>query len=511
MNQPTQASTPEWLSDIATALPETHCGEDPRYLDEFQKVKEEIDKLRDVDYAMIQTTCRDLLTRVTKDLRVAGYHIAAGTYVDGLSGLLDGLRVYRVLLENFWDDCHPNRETARLAALNLLGNPRITAFAEQHEQGAGFETFEALQQEIDAINGFLIEKLGEEVPRLSALGQWVAGRLKRLKPSEPVAEEPAAATAADAVQQPSSGGAEPAPGAVNSEQAVERLTRQVHNHLIDAGDLLRALAYSRAFRWGALALPPNEGGRTRIPAPRASGLAELENALSQPSLQNAVVCCENLFFEPGFHLLFDLQFKAFEYCEANDRSDLAGYIRNTLQDLLERHPQLAELQFDDGTPFAGTQCRQWIQQWDAAGIGSGGPASGDPQADEEAAAAIDEATKLAKHKKLTEALRCIDDLPVGTEKQRIQKRLAEACLCLSAGKAPMAEVVLADIQDYILAHHLPTWDPGLAVEVLRQRYAALQAMGKNSPGENKQQIIQQGHEVRELICKIDVIAAAALI
>jgi hypothetical protein len=33
MNQPTQASTPEWLSDIATALPETHCGEDPRYLD----------------------------------------------------------------------------------------------------------------------------------------------------------------------------------------------------------------------------------------------------------------------------------------------------------------------------------------------------------------------------------------------------------------------------------------------------------------------------------------------
>ncbi len=510
MNEPIQPTTPDWLSGIATPLPETHCGEDPRYLDEFQKVKEESDKLRDVDYAMIQATCRDLLTRVTKDLRLAGYHLLSGTYVDGLPGLLDGLRVYRVLLDNFWDDCHPNRETARLAALNLLGNPRITAFAEQNEQGATFDTFEALQQEIDAINGFLIEKLGEEVPRLSALGHWVAERLKRLKPPEPVAEQPAAA--AEAPQQPSSGGtASVESGAVNSEQAVERLTRQVHNYLIDAGDLLRALAYSRAFRWGALALPPHEGGRTRIPAPRASGLAELENALAQSSIQSALVCCENLFFEPGFHLLFDLQFKAFEYFEANNRPDLAGYIRNALQDLLERHPQLAELQFDDGSPFAGAPCRQWIQQWETAAISSGGPASGDPQADEESAAAIDAAMKLAKGKKLTEALRCIEDLPVGTERQRIQKRLAEACLCLTAGKAPMAEVVLADIQNYILTHHLPTWDPGLAVEVLRQRYAALQAMGKNSQAESKQQIIQQGQEVRELICKIDVIAAAALI
>lgn len=508
MTQQTAQTASDWLAGIGTPLPETPCGEDPRYLDKFQLVKEEIDKLREVDYPMIMATCRDLLTEATKDLRIGGYHLVAGTYVDGLPGLLDGLRAYRVLLDNFWDHCHPQNETSRLAALNLLGNSRIVAFAEQKEEGISFETFEDLYKEIDLINSFLIEKLGEEVPRLSGLAHWVEERLRRLKASAPATESLPEAEPG----QPPSGARETAPGEVTSEQGVETLTRQIHRHLINSGDLLRAMAYSRAFRWGKLALPPHEGGRTRIPAPRASGLAELEKTLSAEPLEIALACWENLFFEPGFHLLFDLQFQAFQYLEDNHMPGLAGFIRNALQDLLERHPQLLELQFDDGSPFAGSECGQWIRQCQMAGMGGGGPAFRREEANEESVTAVvDQAMQLAKRKKLPEALQAVHSLSSGTEKQRIQKRLTEARLCLAAGKAHMAEVVLEDIQKYILAHHLATWDPGLAIEVLQQRLAALQALEKSGSSEGKQHIAQQGHEVRQLICKIDVIAAAAII
>lgn len=506
MNPQTEQTIPDWLSAIAAPLEETSCGDDPRYLDAFQQVKEELDKLRDVDYGMIMATCRDLLDRVTKDLRIGGYHIVAAVYVDGLPGLLDGLRVYRTLLDHFWENCHPQNNSGRLAALNLLNNPRILTFAEQKGEGAPREIYKALRQELDHINSFLIEKLGEEVPRLSVLAHWVDERLRQLEPTPETTEH--------------TGGTDPvhpsamkaaAPVEVISEQGIEALTRQIHRHLLGSGEPLRAMAYSRAFRWGKLTLPPDEKGQTRIPAPRPGGLVEFRKTLLEGSLEDLLTCSENLFFEPGFQLLFDLQFQTHQYLESTRRPDLAGFILNALLSLMKRFPQLLDLQFDDGTPFAGPECRKWLRDCRAAGMGENARETRQEEPDGDLSAEImDKAMQMAKRKKLTEALHSIRCLPSETAKQRVRKRLAEARLCLAAGKARIAEVVLTDVQNYILAHHLATWDPGLAVEILQQRLAALQALGKGSSAENKELIGLQTQEVRQLICQIDVVAAATL-
>jgi outer membrane PBP1 activator LpoA protein len=124
---------------------------------------------------------------------------------------------------------------------------------------------------------------------------------------------------------------------------------------------------------------------------------------------------------------------------------------------------------------------------------------------------INQAMQLAKRKKLPEALQSLHSLPSGTEKQQIRKRLTEARLCLAADKAHMAEAVLGEVQNHILAHHLATWDPGLAIEVLQQRLAVLQSLEKGCSGEGKLHIAKQMQEVRRLICKTDVIAAAAIV
>lgn len=240
-------------------------------------------------------------------------------------------------------------------------------------------------------------------------------------------------------------------------------------------------------------------------------MAELSNALAGNRLESTVTCCENLFFEPGFQLLFDLQFRLFQYFESNHREDLARFVRNALQELLERHPQLLELQFENGTPFANPECREWLQQNHFSHMDKTVKTLGtDGSVDESIVKLIETAMQMAKQKMLPEALHSLHALPEDTEQQRIEKHLVQARLCLAAGKAPMADVILEELQKNTQTYHLATWNPELAIEILQQRLTTLQSLKKSNLSEEKQRITQQWHEAWRLLCKIDVTSAAAL-
>lgn len=496
----------EWVCSVAIPFIGQPCGEDPRYLNDFQDVKEEIDKLRDVDYASVLTTCRNLLAQVTKDLRVAGYYLMGATYVNGLPGLLEALQAYRMLLENFWETCHPQSETARLGALGMLNNAKIVSFAEQHIDQTSENLLDALQQEINLINDFLIGKLGEEAPRLTALATWTEKLIKRRVGTETPSPTESEVTTSPAVKKVVED--------ITSEHDLGAITRKIHTHLIHSGDLGRALAYSRAFRWGNLILPPHENGRTRIPEPRISGWTELQHIVATESPDSALISCEKLFFEPGFHLLFDLQFQEYQQAEATNRPHLALFIRNTLSDLLQRQPQLIDLSFADGTAFAGTECKQWIVECQATTVSKESlpkQDSVDNGTSEGSREMIKQAMRLAIRKQLPQALQQIQSLPVATEKQRVRKTLHEARLCLAAGKAFIADALLEELQERVLAQHLITWDPGLAVEIFQQRVTSLQSLEKIAEKEEKNRIAQSLNLIRKMICTIDIAAAARFI
>ncbi|MGB3226186.1 MAG: type VI secretion system protein TssA [Desulforhopalus sp.] len=495
----------EWVCSVATPFTGQPCGEDPRYLNDFQDVKEEIDKLRNVDYATVLTTCRNLLGQVTKDLRIAGYYLMGATYVDGLPGLLEALQAYRMLLENFWEACHPQSETARLGALGMLNNAKIVSFAEQHIDQTNENLLDNLQQEINLINAFLTGKLGEEAPRLTALATWTEKLIKRRvateTPTPTESEVTSSSTGKKVVED------------ITSEHDLGAITRKIHTHLIRSGELGRALAYSRAFRWGSLILPPHEKGRTRIPEPRISGWTELQHIVATESPDSVLSSCEKLFFEPGFHLLFDLQFQEYQQAEAMNRPHLALFIRNALSDLLQRQPQLIDLSFADGTAFAGIECKQWILECQATASKESLPEqdSVDNRTPEESRELVKNAMRLAIRKQLPQALQQIQSLPVATEKQRVRKTLHEAHLCLAAGKAFIADALLEELQERVLAQHLITWDPGLAVEIFQQRATSLQSLEKIAEKEEKNRIAHSLNLIRKMICTIDIAAAARFV
>jgi type VI secretion system protein VasJ len=245
-----------------------------------------------------------------------------------------------------------------------------------------------------------------------------------------------------------------------------------------------------------------------------SGWTELQHVAATESPDSALTSCEKLFFEPGFHLFFDLQFQQYQQAEAMNRPHLALLIQNSLGDLLQRQPLLIDLCFADGTAFAGIECKQWILGFQAATAQTdscSGPDSIDQGNAEEYQELFKEAMRLATRKKLPEALQQVQNLPMLTEKQRVRKTLQEARLCLAAGKAFMADTLLEDLQERVLAQHLITWDPALAVEIFQQRATSLQSLEKMAEKEEKKRIEQSLNLIRKMICTIDITAAARFV
>jgi predicted component of type VI protein secretion system len=59
------------------------AGEDPGYDDDFQRIREEVNKLSGIDTGLICTLAEKLLTTTAKDIRIATYYCWARLHQDG--------------------------------------------------------------------------------------------------------------------------------------------------------------------------------------------------------------------------------------------------------------------------------------------------------------------------------------------------------------------------------------------------------------------------------------------
>lgn len=111
-----------WLQPVAADSP---TGNDPGYNDDFQLMREEVNKLSGADTDLICQLAEKLLTTVTRDIRVASYYAWARLHRDGEAGLADGLELLAGLMQRFGLHLHPQRERSRKAALDWLASQRM--------------------------------------------------------------------------------------------------------------------------------------------------------------------------------------------------------------------------------------------------------------------------------------------------------------------------------------------------------------------------------------------------
>lgn len=82
----TQASLSLWDNWLAPIASDQPAGEDISYDDDFQLIREEVNKLSGVNTELIGTPAEKLLIHGSKDIRVATFYVWARLQQEGESG-----------------------------------------------------------------------------------------------------------------------------------------------------------------------------------------------------------------------------------------------------------------------------------------------------------------------------------------------------------------------------------------------------------------------------------------
>ncbi|HFP5404148.1 TPA: type VI secretion system ImpA family N-terminal domain-containing protein, partial [Escherichia coli] len=87
--EPAQVRIALWDKWLAPVTPDNPAGDDAGYDDDFQQMREEVNKLSGADAGIVSQLAEKLLTTRTKDIRVATWYIWARLRQDGEKGLAD--------------------------------------------------------------------------------------------------------------------------------------------------------------------------------------------------------------------------------------------------------------------------------------------------------------------------------------------------------------------------------------------------------------------------------------
>lgn len=454
-----------WLQPLSGLSP---VGDDPGYDDDFQQMREEVNKLSGADTELICRLAEKLLTTTAKDIRVATYYCWAKLHREGERGLAEGLELLAGLIERFGAQLHPQRDRSRKAALEWLAGSRMTdslslypeVVREQAVRTSGALLLIAQLTETDP---------DETQPELNALYGALESRLQKAGGVDAVVPQNASSNEPHATTRHSDA---PVSGRITSGQDLLAQARTFSEYLREQPDgWLSAHHLMKSLRHDTLhAIPaPDAQGRTRIEPPRADQRALLKRLYLQQNWAEMREAADSTFSRGANHMWLDLQWYIHQALTKSGQDTLADIIAADLKGLLSRLSGLETLAFSDGTPFADEVTLNWIRQHvlDA----TGGWSSDTPPA--QMAAGNDdiltlepEAVALADNEGLDAALVWLQSRPgMTTARQQWLLRLLMARVAEQYGKNELAVHLLAELGERASEVTLSDWEPELLFEV----------------------------------------------
>lgn len=500
------------------------CGEDVKYDDDFQAVKQQINQIGsvsgDVDFDVVVSKSYHILETKSKDLMTASYLALALARTQGAEGALEGLLVLHTLIRSFWEGLHPKKPIRRRNALQFVSDRLQDTFelwdAPQPEQR---EALELAVETSAAIQAYAMAALGEQAPALSGLTNGLRERVRRLpKPPEPEEE---AADPSD--EGPTDDGAAPGARAAGPRAAVASAA-DARSAVIEAATFLRdtdatnLVPYRllRSLRWDILTdAPPSENNVTRLEAPLQQRRTYLRGLLEKGEHETLLTEAERSFQDGTFHVWLDLQRLMVSALDGLGApyAPLAEALTTDLAVLLRRVPALLALRFSDNTPFADGLTVEWVDTTVRPALGADGAASGPSRQPEEAdplAEAYSEA-RTQSGSDLAAALATLQAVaPDGTQRFAFRRRLYEATLCTRAGQHTVARSLLERLLEDIRRHQLQTWEPRLALAAQKELYTCYTALAAKAAPANKAALHEKSQQTLDAIAQIDTIHALAL-
>ncbi|GLZ88791.1 type VI secretion-associated protein [Metapseudomonas resinovorans] len=461
-----QRQAPAWEAWLQPIGEQSAVGEDPGYDDDFQRMRDEVNRLSGADAELVAQLAEKLLTQRCKDLRVATYYLWARLQTDGEAGLADGLSLVAALVERFAADVLPIRPNSRRMALEWLASSKVLDSLSLYPEVVKVEA----ERTVAAL-AWLDHGLGawpeDQRPALGALYGALSSRLAQsggvdaLVPQNSAAHEPHKPSAAPAVSAIRSGR-----DLLDSGRALAGYLREQPQGWLAAHRLMKSL------RWDSVhQLPPAESsGNTRLEPPRSDYRAQLKRLHRQQSWSELLDQVERIYAEGVNHFWLDLQWYL---CQAlgkqpAPRDGWADIVKRDLGMLLDRLPGLESLRWRDGSAFADENTRHWIAQ-QVSGNHSAQwlPAPAAPASvDADILALEDQALAQADREGVDAAIAWLAAQPgVQSGRQRWLLRLLIARVAEQCGKADLAIHLLAELKATAQRQALAEWEPDLIFEV----------------------------------------------
>jgi len=255
--------------------------------------------------------------------------------------------------------------------------------------------------------------------------------------------------------------------------------------------------------------PPQQRGRTPLPPPPQDRLINI-NALQQGGDHAAVVAA----IEDG---LASAPFWLDAHCLAATSLQVLGVafeparlaVVASVSSFVRRLPDLIDLAFTDGTPFAGEATRQWLAE-----NGGGGGAAG--TADHAVNGAefpwVSASREAREHARAGQTKEGVVVLARGvaaapSARERFLWQTAQAEYCLDLGMVAPALALLDHLDSVIDHYNVEDWEPNLAVRVSGLMHQCLMHADARALRPDEVRLPQlEAHRTR--LCRLDMVAAA---
>jgi type VI secretion system protein VasJ len=468
-----------WLLPINAKSP---VGQDPGYDDDFQRMREEVNKLSGADVERVIQLAEKLLKHTCKDLRVVTYYLWARLQKDGEAGLADGLNLLAAVVEHYGADVFPARPNSRKMALEWLASGKVLDSLSLHPEVVASDAGRLV-----AALAWLEHGLGawpeEQRPALGALYAALSARLTQPGRSDTeatpydVSHEGAGQTVAPTVTSVKS-----ARDLLDSGRALATYLREQPQGWLAAHRLMKSLRWDTVHR-----APPQEaGGNTRLTPPRGDYRGQLKRLYLQKSWSELLDQIERMYAEGVNHFWLDLQWYLYQALSKQPAplDKWADLIKRDLGMFLERLPGLDTLSWNDGTPFADETTREWIAQHVSGHrLDQQPPESAMPllTTDIEVLALEADAMNQADRDGVESALAWLASRPgAGHGRQRWWVRLLMARVAEQHGRSDLALHLLDELDATTPQQTLTEWEPGLSFEVKARLLKLLRVRAQRS-------------------------------
>jgi len=497
-----------WLQSLSSDNP---AGTDPGYDDDFQQMREEVNKLSGADTTLTCELAEKLLTGQCKDVRVATYYIWARLHRDGEAGLADGLSLLAGLITRFGESLHPLRAASRKTALEWISGSRVLDSLSLYPEVEKTD-FSRIVGALTLIEHALSSWDEASRPQLGALFTALENRLVQSGGMNAVVPQNSSSSSST----PESNSA-PSLRTVQSGRDLMEQAKTLAKYLRDQPQgWLSGHHLIKSVRWDTVhELPPlDASGRTRLVPPRPEYRAQLKRLYLQQSWLELLEQAESMFGEGVNHFWLDVQW----YLHQALTKSGAPYecwstcITQDLNLLLTRLPGLESLSWSDGTPFADEVTQSWIHQH-VLGSSCGW--------DNETAAAVtcgeddilqleSEALTQADSDGVETALRWLQSRPgISAPRHQWLIRLVMARVAEQYGKNDMALHLLADLDNSGAVLTLQQWEPELIFEVKARRLKLLRMKNQRGDGD-KNRLLTDMDDLLSGLIALDPARAAVL-